>query len=221
MAHVQQLCAPGPAPPFQRESCAQSFLPLGIFASRWRRIQTHWKEWYPEMAEPEKPVKDLVRGPALGPKFSASGPIPSRMTPFKPRRTTTSFSSKTARFACSKSSFVPAKQRPCMGIRIPRCWCSTPMSGNPPRSPKPLDPPSPLNGQGAGHAGPPKTHNLNATHMRDYGAPGASLHPQRRRRSRCTTIASSTSASTATAWWPIGEKWYPWMQYMQFMRERP
>ena len=38
-------------------------------------FQRHWKEWYPSMTAPVKPVKDIVRGPALGPNFSSSGRI--------------------------------------------------------------------------------------------------------------------------------------------------
>ena len=40
---------------------------------------THWKEWYPEMTAPEKPVKDLTPGPALGPKFSDAVALSHRL----------------------------------------------------------------------------------------------------------------------------------------------
>jgi len=82
---------------------------------------------------------------------------------------------------------------------------------------KTLDPSSPLNGQGAGHGGPPKVYNLKVptcvtTAPRApytiHNAGAAPLHYHQIEFERIDGDALTEN-------W---RKWYPWMQYMQFVR---
>ena len=80
-----------------------------------------------------------------------------------------------------------------------------------------LDPNSPLNGQGGGHAGPPRLHDLKsptcgtmapeAPHKIHNGGT-APLHYYRIEYKRIDGDALAANWKT----------WYPWMKYLYFMR---
>ena len=80
-----------------------------------------------------------------------------------------------------------------------------------------LDPNSPLNGQGAGHGGPPKVYNLKSPTCATM-APEA---PQKIHNGGTVPLHyyrieyKRIDGGGLLANW---EKWYPWMKYMQFMR---
>ena len=70
-----------PHRPFNANLNPNHFFRIEFLRVEGEEFQTRWKEWYPEMAAPAKPTKNLVAGPTLGPKFSEQWPYRSYMTP--------------------------------------------------------------------------------------------------------------------------------------------
>jgi hypothetical protein len=181
-------------------------------------IQTHWKEWYPELTQPEKSVKNLMPGPALGPKFSAQWPYPIAYDSIQAAPENYKLLFEDGKIRLVEATIRPGETTPMHGSPYPAVVAFNAISGNPADvTDTPLDPSSPLNGQGAGHAPPPKLHNLTvpicmttaarAPHSIHNGN-AAPLHYYQIEYKRI-------DGDGLTENW---RKWYPWMQYMQFMR---
>src|SRR5262249_37788927 len=112
----------------------------------------------------------------------------------------------------------PGETTPMHGTPYPAVLAFNAISGDPKLvTDKFLDPSSPLNGQGAAHAGPPKVYNLKvpkcavtpprAPHAIHNGG-SAPLHYYQMEYKRI-------DGEGLTAHW---REWYLWMQYMKFAR---
>jgi hypothetical protein len=203
--------------PFDTGLAPNHFFRLEMLHVEGDDFQAHWKEWYPEMLKPVKPVADLTPAQASAPKLSEQWPY------------TVAYDAIYAAPNNYKLLFEDNKVR-LVEVTI-RPGETTPMAGNPYPAVLAyngnldaskvtetwLDPASPLNGKGGGHAGPPKNHNLTSP--------------------TCGTIAPESphkthnGGSTPIHYYRIEYKridgdqlaanwktWYPWMQYLHFMR---
>lgn len=181
-------------------------------------IQRNWKQWYPEMLKAEKPVQDLVPGPTLGPNFSEQWPYPIVYDSIQAAPNNYKLLFEDGKIRLLEVTIRPGETTPMHGSPYPAVLAFNAISGNPADvTDKMLDPASPLNGQGAGHGGPPTVHNLKvptcmttaprAPHAIHNGGT-APLHYYQIEYKRI-------DGDGLTANW---RKWYPWMQYMQFMR---
>jgi hypothetical protein len=181
-------------------------------------IQKNWKQWYPEMTAPVKPVKDLVPGPALGPKFSDKWPYPIAYDSINAAPNNYKLLYENDKMRLIEVTIRPGETTPMHGSPYPAALAFNAISGDPKLvTDKFLDPSSPLNGQGAAQAGPPKVYNMKvptclstqsrAPHAIHNGG-SAPLHYYQMEYKRI-------DGDGLTAHW---REWYPWMQYMQFAR---
>jgi hypothetical protein len=181
-------------------------------------IQKHWQEWYPEMAKPVKPAKNLVPGPALGPNFSPKWPYPIayEITTAAPNNYRVLFEDGHLRFI--EVTIRPGETTPMSGDPYPSVIAINSLSGDPSLvTDTKLDPESPLNGQGAGHAPPPKFRDMKVPLCTTY----APLAPHKIHNGGSVPLHyylvdfKRVDGEAFAAKW---RKWYPWMQFMQFMR---
>jgi hypothetical protein len=185
-------------------------------------IQTHWKEWYPAMAEPVKPTNDVASpskgGPALGPNFSAQWPYPIAYDSVQaaPNNYTLLYQDEHLRLL--EVTIRPGETTPMHGHPYPSTVTFDSISGDPALVTETrLDSNSPLNGQGAGYGGPPTVFNMKvptcmnmapeAPHTIHNGG-AVPLHYYR------VDFLRIDGSGYATNW----RKWYPWMAYMKYMR---
>jgi hypothetical protein len=181
-------------------------------------IQTHWKEWYPEMTKPVKPVADLVRGPALGPNFSEEWPYPIGYDSVQAAPNNYQLLYEDGKIRLLEVMIRPGETTPMHGDPYPSVVSFNSPSGDPSTvTDTKLDPESPLNGQSAGHAPPPSVNNMKfpicmttapqAPH-KIHNAGTAPLHYYRFEYKRIDGDDFKNN-------W---QKWYPWMMYMKYMR---
>jgi hypothetical protein len=183
-------------------------------------IQTHWKEWYPDMTKPEMPVKDLAPGPALGPNFSDKWPYPIVYDSIKaaPNNFHLLFEDGKLRFI--EVMIRPGETTPMYGDPYPAVLAfNTTNNINDASTVKDtnLDPNSELNGQGSGFGRAPNVRGMTvptcmttaprAPH-KVYNAGNVPLHYYRIEYKRID------GEDFKTYW----QKWYPWMLYMKYMR---
>src|SRR5579863_5372903 len=64
----------GPHRPINHNAVPVHFYRIEIRRLDSDGLPAHWKEWYPWMLKPAKPVQNLTRGPALGPNLSNEWP---------------------------------------------------------------------------------------------------------------------------------------------------
>jgi len=207
-----------PHRPYNGNVAPNHFLRLEFLRLDGEDIQTHWKEWYPEMTQPEKPVKPVVPGPALGPKFSEQWPYALAYDSIQAAPNNYKLLYEDGKIRLLEVMIRPGETTPMHGSPYPSVLAFNAITNPADVTDKPLDPSSPLNGQGAGHGRPPSTHNLKvptcmttaprAPHSIHNGG-AAPLHYYQIEYKRL-------DGDGLIANW---RKWYPWMQYMQFMRE--
>jgi hypothetical protein len=181
-------------------------------------IQTHWKEWYPSMMTPVKPVKDLVRGPALGPNVSDEWPYPIVYDSVHAAPNNYRLLHEDGKVRLLEVTIRPGETTPMHGHPYPAVLAFNSISGNPAAvTDAKLDPASPLNGQGAGQGAAPRIHNLKVPTCSTM-APQA---PHAIHNGGTTPVHyyrieyKRIDGDALTANW---RKWYPWMQYMPYMR---
>jgi hypothetical protein len=213
------------APQAPHKPINRGAVPLHFYRMEFRRldgddIQSHWKEWYPDMTKPETPVKDLVSGPALGPNFSDKWPYPIVYDSIKaaPNNFHLLFEDGKLRFI--EVTIRPGETTPMFGDPYPAVLAfNTTNNLNDPSNVKDtnLDPNSELNGQGSGFGRAPNVRGMKvptcmttaprAPH-KVYNAGTAPLHYYRIEYKRID------GEDFKTNW----QKWYPWMLYMKYMR---
>ncbi len=182
-------------------------------------LAAHWKEWYPDVAKQATPVKDLVPGAALGPKMSAEWPYPEAYLPDRAAPNNYKLLYENDKLRLLEVNIRPGETTPMHGTPYSSIMAyngATPFS--PDVTDKFLDPNSKLNGQGAGHAPPPKTQHLTqptcatmaprAPHAIHNGG-AVPLHYYQLEYKRIDGDGLNTQ-------W---KEWYPWMQYMQSLRQ--
>jgi hypothetical protein len=207
-----------PHRPFNTNVAPNHFYRLEFLRLDGTDLADHWKEWYPEMAAPEKPVKDVVSGPALGPKFSADWPYPIAYDEINAAPNNYKLLFENNKLRLLEVFIRPGETTPMHGTPYSYIMAFNSVTLNSPDvTDKKLDAASALNGQGAGVAGPPKTHNLTeptcmtmaarAPHAIHNGGT-VPLHYYQIEYKRI-------DGDGLTANW---KQWYPWMQYMQSMR---
>jgi hypothetical protein len=197
--------------------------PLHFYRIEFRRldgedIQSHWKEWYPEMAQPAPPVKNLTPGPNLGPNFSKEWPYPIVYDGIQaaPNNYKLLFEDEHLRFV--EVTIRPGETTPMHGDPYPSVLAIGSISGGPSTmTDTKLDPNSPLNGQGSGHGAAPTIMNMKvplcetmtprAPHA-IHNAGAVPLHYYQ------FDFKRIDGAGFVTNW----QKWYPWMMYMKYMR---
>jgi mannose-6-phosphate isomerase-like protein (cupin superfamily) len=197
-------------------------VPVHFYRLEFRRLdvdglRSHWKQWYPSMLEPARPVRDLTPGPASDPSLSKQWPY-SRL-----------YDSVMAAPDNYKLLYEDAHVRLLEVSVRPRE--TTPMHGHPYASvlafdavPDPhqtvdtkLDPNSPLNGEGAGHGPAPSIFNMTAPTCTTVGpqAPHSiqnkgdiPLHYYR------IEFKRVDGEGLRSHW----QEWYPWMKYMKAVK---
>jgi hypothetical protein len=217
------ICTPAapqaPHTSYNVQEALNHFYRLEFFRVEGEEFQQHWKEWYPSMAASVKPIPDLVPGPALGPKMSDEWPYPLAYDSINAAPNNYRVLYEDQKMRLVEVTVRPGERTPMHGHPYPSVLAFNSISGNPADViDTKMDPSSPLNGQGAGHAGPPKVHNLKtptcATMNRQaphsiQNKGKAPLHYYRIEYKRIdgTDIIKN---------W---KHWYPWTQYMQFTRK--
>jgi hypothetical protein len=208
-----------PHRPYNANVAPNHFYRLEFLRLDGEDLQTRWKEWYPEMTQPEKPVKDLVPGTALGPNFSEQWPYPIVYDSIQAAPNNYKLLFEDAKMRLLEVTIRPGETTPMHGSPYPSVLAFNVINNASDMSDKKLNPASPLNGQGSGRAGPPTVYNLKvptcmttaprAPHAIHNGGT-APLHYYQIEYKRI-------DGDGLTDNW---RKWYPWMQYMQFMRWR-
>ena len=206
-----------PHRPYNANLAPNHFYRLEFLRLDGEDIQTHWREWYPEMTQPEKLVKDLVPGKALGPNFSEQWPYPIVYDSIQAAPNNYKLLFEDGKMRLLEVTIRPGETTPMHGSPYPAVLAFNAINNPAGITDKSLDPASPLNGQGSGKAGPPKVYNLKvptcmttasrAPHAIHNGGT-APLHYYQIEYKRI-------DGDGLTENW---RKWYPWMQYMQFMR---
>jgi hypothetical protein len=197
-------------------------VPLHFYRMEFRRldgddIQTHWKEWYPQMTKPVTPVKDLVPGPALGPNFSEKWPYPIVYDSVKAAPNNSQLLYEDGKLRFIEVTIRPGETTPMYGDPYPAVLAFNTVSDPATVKETNLDPNSELNGQGSGFGRAPNVHDMKvptcmttaprAPH-KIYNAGTAPLHYYRIEYKRID------GEDFKTNW----QKWYPWMMYMKYMR---
>jgi mannose-6-phosphate isomerase-like protein (cupin superfamily) len=207
-----------PHRPFNSNLNPNHFFRIEFLRVEGEDFQRHWKEWYPSMTAPVKPVKDIVRGPAPGPNFSEQWPYPIVYDSIQAAPNNYRLLFENEKMRLLEVTVRPGETTPMHGHPYPSVLTFNAISGDPALvTDKKLDPASPLNGQGAGHGGAPKVFNLKAPtcstmapqapHAIHNGG-AAPLHYYRIEYKRID------GDGFAANW----KKWYPWMRYMRYMR---
>jgi hypothetical protein len=207
-----------PHRPFNSNVSPNHFFRIEFLRVEQEDFQTHWKEWYPEMAAPVEPGKELAPGPMLGPKFSEQWPYPVAFDSINAAPNNYKLLYEDGKIRLVEVTIRPGETTPMHGHPYPAVIAYNSISGNPADvTDKNLDPNSPLNGQRGGFAAAPKFYNLEAPTC-GTSAPQAphALHnggtvPVHYYRIEFKRIDGDGLAQN----W---KKWYPWMQYMQYMR---
>jgi hypothetical protein len=198
-------------------------VPLHFYRIEFKRldadgIQTHWKEWYPWMVSPEKPVPDLVRGPTLGKNFSEKWPYPIAYDSISAAPNNYSLLFEDGHLRVLEVTVRPGETTPMHGHPYPAVIAYDSISGDPGQVTETmLDPASSLNGQGAGVAPPPhfmgmkvptcKTMAPQAPH-KIHNSGTVPVHYYR------VEFKRIDGADFGNNW----QKWYPWMMNMKYMR---
>jgi hypothetical protein len=204
--------------PFNTGLAPNHFYRIEFLRAEGDDFQAHWKEWYPEITNPAKPVADLTPAQAGTIKFSEKWPYPVAYDSIQaaPNNYKLLFEDGKVRFL--EVTIRPGETTPTHGNPYPTVLAYNGSLGDPSLVTETwLDPNSPLNGQGGGHAGPPKNHNLKsptcgtiapeALHKIHNGGT-APLHYYRLEYKRID------GDQLAANW----KTWYPWMQFLHFMR---
>ena len=180
-------------------------------------IRTRWKELYPWMLEPKKPVKELVPGPGLGPNFSQQWPYPIAYDEIAaaPNNYRQLFNDGHLRLI--EVTVRPGETTPMHGDPYPAVLAFNTTTDPSLVTDTNLDPDSTMNGQGSGYGRAPNVHNMKvptcmttaprAPH-KVHNAGNAALHYYRIEYKRID------GPDFETNW----QKWYPRMAYMKYLR---
>src|SRR5579859_6843354 len=104
---------------------------------------------------PEQPAKNLVPAPPLGPKLSDQWPYPIAYDSIQAAPENYKLLFEDGKMRLLEVKIRPGETTPMHGTPYPAVVAFNAISGNPADvADKPLDPSSPLNGQGAGNAPP-------------------------------------------------------------------
>jgi hypothetical protein len=180
--------------------------------------QAHWKEWYPELAQPVKPVADLTAAQAVGPRISDGWPYPISYDSIYAAPNNYKLLWEDNKIRLLEVTIRPGETTPMHGNPYPAVLAYNGNLGDASLVTETwLDPKSPLNGQGGGHAGPPKNHNLKSPTCGTMAAES----PHRIHNGGTTPLHyyrieyKRIDGDELAAKW---RTWYPWMQFLHFMR---
>jgi len=197
-------------------------VPVHFYRLEFRRLdaeglRSNWKQWYPWLLKPVKPVRNLTPGPALGPHLSEQWPY-SRLCD--------------AVLAAPDDYQMLYEDGHVRLLEVTvRPGETTPTHGHPYASvlafdtvPDPreivdtkLDPNSPLNGQGAGHGPAPSVFNMSVPTCTTVGpqAPHSILNKGDVPLHYYRIEFKRVDGDGLRSHW---KEWYPWMKYMKNMR---
>jgi hypothetical protein len=197
-------------------------VPVHFYRLEFRRLdaeglRSNWKQWYPWMLKPVKPVRNLTPGPALGPHLSEQWPY-SRL-----------YDAALAAPDDYQMLYEDGHVR-LLEVTV-RPGETTPTHGHPYASvlafdtvPDPrkivdakLDPNSPLNRQGAGQGPAPSVFNMTAPTCTTVGpqAPHSILNKGDVPLHYYRIEFKRVDGDGLRSHW---QEWYPWMKYMKNMR---
>ena len=208
-----------PHRPFNTNLAPNHFYRIEFLKVEADDFQNHWKEWYPEVAAPVKPVKDMTPGPALGPKMSEEWPYPAAYDEINAAPNNYKLLYENDKIRLVEFTLRPGETTPMHGNPYPTVFAFNSISGPASDiSDKNLEPNSPLNGTRGGAIGAaPKMWELKAPTCgtsapeaphAQHNASNAPVHYYRIEYKRI-------DGDRLTANW---KKWYPFMMYMQYMR---
>ena len=198
-------------------------VPVHFYRIEFRRLDSdglgaHWKEWYPWMLKPTKPVQNLKPGPTLGPNLSTEWPY-SRLYDSvlaAPNNYQILYEDGHARLL--EVTVRPGETTPMHGHPYASVLAFDAVAANPRDvGDAKLDPNSPLNGQGAGHGPAPAIFNMKAPTCETVG-PQA---PHSIRNNSDTPLHyyriefKRVDGDALQSHW---QEWYPWMKYMKNIR---
>jgi len=206
-----------PHRPFNTNLAPNHFYRLEFLRLDGEDIDKNWKEWYPETTQAERPVKDLTPGPALGPNFSEQWPYPIVYDSIQAAPNNYKLLYEDGKMRLLEVNIRPGETTPMHGSPYPSVMAFNSITDPTKITDTKLDANSPLNGQGAGQGRAPSVDNLKvptcmtmaprAPHKIHNGGT-ALLHYYQIEYKRID------GDGLAANW----RKWYPYMQYMQFMR---
>jgi hypothetical protein len=206
-----------PHRPFNANLAPNHFYRLEFLRLDGDDLAKHWREWYPELAQPGKPVKDLSPGPALGPKFSEQWPYPIAYDAIQAAPANYKLLFEDGKMRLIEVSIRPGETTPMHGSPYPAVLAFNTITNSADITDTKLDPASPLNGQGSGWGKAPHLYNLKvplcetmtarAPHAIHNGG-ATPLHYYQIEYKRI-------DGDGLVANW---RKWYPYMEYMPFMR---
>ena len=197
--------------------------PVHFYRIEFRRLDAgglarHWRQRYPWMLKPRQPASTRVPEPALGPNVSEQWPY------------SWLYDSVLAAPGNYRLLYEDGHVRR-LEVAV-RPGETTPLHGHPYPSvlafdadaPDPrdivdtqLDPASPLNGQGAGHAPPPSVLNMTAPTCSTF-TPQAPHSIQNKGAAPLHYYRIEFKRVDGEAFRLHWQEWYPWMKYMKNMR---
>lgn len=168
--------------PFNTGLAPNHFYRLEFLRVEGNDFQTNWKEWYPEMTKPTRPVADLVPGPALGPKFSEKWPYPIAYDSIQAAPNNYRLLYEDGKIRLVEVTIRPGETTPMHGDPYPAVLAYNGNLDSSQVTETWLDPNSPLDGKGGGHAGPPHLHNLTSPTCGTMAPEAPPQDPQRGQR---------------------------------------
>jgi hypothetical protein len=167
----------------QKSAAAASQLPAHYYRIEFKRIDgsglpAHWREWYPWMQEPLKPVKDVELGPNSGGPLSAAWPFPAAFDSYKaaPNNHYLKYQDSHVRFL---EVVMRADETENMhGHPYPSVFANDTGTGGG-AFPSPME---------RGQPAPVKEHNLDPTNPRNSPLVGKGAAPQGLEEPTCTTM---------------------------------
>ena len=186
-------------------------VPVHFYRIEFRRLdadglRTHWKEWYPWMLKPGKPVPSAPRGQPANYDSIVAAPNNYQLL----------FEDSHVRLL--EVTVRPGETTPMHGHPYPSVLAFDAVAFNPSEvSDTKLDPKSPLNGQGAGQGPAPSAFDMKAPTCTTMN----SQAPHTIRNNSDTPLHyyriefKRVDGDAFAAHW---QEWYPWMKYMKNMR---
>lgn len=204
--------------PFNTGLAPNHFYRLEFLRAEGDDYQSHWKEWYPEMTKPVKLVADVTPAQAGTIKFSEQWPYPVAYDSVNAAPNNYKLLWEDGKLRLIEVIIRPGETTPLHGNPYPAVLAYNGDLGDASLVTETWrDPRSPLNGKGGGHAGPPHNHNLKSPSCgtiapeslhKIHNGGTAPLHYYRLEYKRI-------DGDEFTANW---RTWYPWMQFLHFMR---
>ena len=208
----------GPHKPINR-----STVPVHFYRIEFRRLdaeglRSHWKEWYPSMLKPAKPVRNLRPGPALGPNFSEQWPYSRLYDSVLAAPDNYQLLYEDGHVRLLEVSVRPGETTPMHGHPYPAVLAFDAVEADPREIvDTKLDPNSPLTGQGAGHGPAPSMFHMTAPTCATVG-PQAPHSIQNKGAVPLHYYRIEFKRVDGEALGARWQEWYPWMKYMKNMR---